>query len=172
MSTGEIKAEGGAGYKKLREQKTLGEILETAMGFEQTARDFYTALCSKVSKPMRGLIQELADEETVHYNLFKELRGRKDLQQFIDMKIATPPSDHQFSDYIQLPDLGSQPDDQDVLRYALGREQAAMEQYTSLARDTPPGPAADLFRFLAHEELQHKKELERLYYQVVHSGGV
>lgn len=172
MTTNDIRPEGGAGYNKLRETKTLGEILETAMSFEQTARDFYTDLCNKVGKPLRGLVRELADEEAGHYNLFKKLREREDLQQYIEVEIKTPPSDHRFSDYIQLPGLGDHPDDQDVLRYALGREQAAMEQYASLAEDTPPGPAADLFRFLAHEELQHKKELERIYYEIVHSGGV
>jgi len=142
------------------------------MGFEQTARDFYTDLCDRVSKPLRGLVQELADEEAEHYKLFMMLRERHDIQQYIGEQIKTPPSDHQFSDYIQLPDLGDRPTDQDVLLYALGREQAAMEQYTALASEVAPGPVADLFQFLAHEELEHKKELEKLYYEMVHSGGV
>ena len=172
MSTKAIKPEGGKGYKKLKEKQSLEEILETAMSFEKIARDFYSELCDKVSKPLRGLVQELADEEAEHYNLFKALSEREDIQQFIGDKIETPPSDHQFSDYIQLPDLGKQPNDQDVLRYALGREQAAMEQYAALAKEVPPGPIADLFQFLANEELEHKKELEKLYYEVVHSGGV
>ena len=172
MSAKEIKPEGGKGYKKLKEKQSLEEILETAMSFEKIARDFYSDLCDKVSKPLRGLVQELADEEAEHYNLFKALSEREDIQQFIGDRIDTPPSDHQFSNYIQLPDLGKKPDDQDVLRYALGREQAAMEQYAALAKDVPPGPIADLFQFLANEELEHKKELEKLYYEVVHSGGV
>jgi len=172
MSTNEIKPEGGKGYKKLKEKQSLEEILETAMSFEKIARDFYSDLCDKVSKPLRSLVQELADEEAGHYNLFKELSEREDIQQYIGDKIDTPPSDHRFSDYIQLPDLGKKPNDQDVLRYALGREHAAMEQYSALAKDVPPGPIADLFQFLANEELEHKKELEKLYYEVVHSGGV
>ena len=168
----EIKPEGGTSYQKLKEMQTLDEILETAMGFEKTARDFYTDLIDKVSIPLRGLVQELADEEADHYELFRVLRESENLQEQISVKIQTPPSDHRFSNYIQLPDLGDNPNDQDVLRYALGREQAAMEQYASLAEDAPPGPAADLFKFLANEELQHKLELERLYYEIVHSGGV
>jgi len=167
-----IKPEGGKGYKKLKDKQSLDEILETAIGFEQTARDFYTDLTDRVSKPLRGLVQELADEEAEHYKLFMQLRERRDIQQYINEKIKTPPSDHQFSDYVQLPDLGEQPTDQDVLLYALGREQAAMEQYSALADEVPSGPVADLFRFLAQEELEHKKELEKLYYEVVHSGGV
>jgi rubrerythrin len=168
----EVKTENGKGYKALKEKQSLEEILETAISFELMARDFYQGLCDKVSKPLRGLVQELADEEAEHYNLFKELSESKDIQQYIGVKIQTPASDHQFSDYIQLPDLGENPNDQDVLRYALGREQAAMEQYSALAKDVPAGPVADLFQYLANEELEHKKELEKLYYEVVHSGGV
>ncbi len=68
--------------------------------------------------------------------------------------------------------VGEIPDDQEVLQFAMGREQAAMEQYRDLAESTGPGPIKDLFRYLADEETQHKLELEKLYYEVIHSGGV
>jgi len=47
-----------------------------------------------------------------------------------------------------------------------------MEQYRELAETTDPGPIRDLFAFLADEETQHKAELEKVYYEIVHSGGV
>ena len=59
-----------------------------------------------------------------------------------------------------------------MLQYALLRETAAMEQYTELAETAPDGPLKTAFKFLANEEAQHKEELEKIYYQVVHSGGV
>jgi rubrerythrin len=164
--------EGGKGYAKLKQMQTVEEILATAIGFEETARDFYAALCETVSKPIRGLIQELADEEAEHYRLFTELRAREDIKQHISDKIQVPPNDHRFSDYLKQPNLGKDPSDQDILLYALGREQAAMEQYSALAEESPPGAMADLFQYLAHEELEHKKELEKLYYEIVHQGGV
>ena len=49
---------------------------------------------------------------------------------------------------------------------------AAMKQYRELADSTEPGPAHDLFEFLANEETEHKRELEKTYYELVHSGGV
>lgn len=165
-------AEGGKGYAKLKQMQTIEKVLETAIGFEQTARDFYSDLVAKVSKPMRDLIQQLADEEAEHYRLFSELRAREDIQQHVSEKIQTPPNDHHFSDYLKQPDLGKNPSDQDILLYALAREQAAMEQYSALAEETPAGAMADLFKYLANEELEHKKELEKLYYEMVHSGGV
>jgi rubrerythrin len=172
MIKDEFSPEGGKEYNRLKETKSIEEILDTAMSFEKIARDFYADLTVKVSKPLRGLVQELADEEAEHYRLFKELREREDVQEYIGTKINTPPSDHHFSDYIQLPELGETPTDQDVLRFAIGREQAAMEQYSALAKDVPQGPLSDLFQFLANEELEHKRILEKLYYEIVHSGGV
>lgn len=47
-----------------------------------------------------------------------------------------------------------------------------MEQYGKLADTAPDGPIKELFRFLADEETKHKQELEKVCYEVVHSGGV
>jgi rubrerythrin len=169
-----LTGEGGVsgGYQRLKSHQSLGEILETAMSFEHSAHEFYTQLVDKVSKPMRALVQELANEEREHYALFQKLKDNPDVTRHISEQISTPSSDHRFSDYIHLPDLGEHPDDQTVLQYALGREHAAMEQYTALAEDTPDGPLKDAFTFLAQQELEHKRELEKRYYETVHSGGV
>jgi len=162
----------GQGYHKLKDKTTVGEILETATAFEQTAFAFYTALKDKVSKRLRPLVQELADEEKRHVELFQGLSQYPEVPAQMAELIKTPPSDHRFSDYIQTPQLSALPDDQAILQYALGREQAAIEQYSALADETPAGPIQELFRCLAHEELTHKNELEKRYYELVHSGGV
>jgi len=137
----------GKGYKRLKAQTSLEDILVVATEFERTARDFYAGLVPKVSK-------------------------RSDIAGQVRQSIRTPASDRRFSDCIHLPELGDHPDDQAVLQYALGREHAAMEQYRSLAESTPPGPIRDLFQYLADEETEHKNELEKRYYEIVHSGGV
>jgi len=162
----------GHGYQQLKEQTTIGAILETACSFELTAFSFYTALKEKVSNRLSAFVQELADEEKCHYDLFKDLNRNPQVSIQVNEMIEVPPSDHRFSDYIQTPELSDLLDDQAILQYALGREQAAMEQYASLAEEAPQGPIRDLFRYLAHEELNHKKELEKRYYELVHSGGV
>ena len=162
----------GKGYKKLKAQTSLKDILAVATEFERTARDFYAGLAPKVSKRIRYLVEELAEEEQRHFDLFTALQDRPDIEQQVRQLVDTPASDGRFSDCIHLPELGDHPDDQAVLQYALGREHAAMEQYHSLAESTPPGPIHDLFRYLADEETQHKNELEKRYYEIVHSGGV
>ncbi|MCM8857198.1 MAG: ferritin family protein [Candidatus Thiodiazotropha sp.] len=161
-----------SGYERLQSKKSLAEILEIAVEFERTARDFYTDLIPKVSKQIRYLVEELAEEEQHHFNLFNELKSRPDIEQLFQAMVDTPASDQRFSDAIHLPDLGEKPDDQAVLQFALGREHAAMEQYRSLAESTDEGPIKELFLFLANEETLHKNQLEKLYYETIHSGGV
>jgi rubrerythrin len=162
----------GSGYDRLKSQTSLKDILAVATEFERTARDFYTELVPKVSKKMRYLVEELAEEEQQHYELFSKLAARTDLEEQVHQLVETPASDSRFSDCIHLPDLGEQPDDQELLQYALMREHAAMEQYSALAKSSPPGDIRALFEFLANEETKHKNELEKLYYEIVHSGGV
>jgi rubrerythrin len=55
---------------------------------------------------------------------------------------------------------------------AVGKSSFAAVPHSALAETTGPGPIRDLFKFLADEETQHKNELEKIYYEVVHSGGV
>ena len=160
-----------ATYERIRAKKTLGEILEVATSFEKAAFDFYTALAPKVSKNLRYLVEELAAEEKEHFDLFERLAKDPAIEQQIQERIQAPVEDHRFSDYIQLPDLGDKPDDQAILQYAVGREDAAMKQYRELADSTQPGPVHDLFEYLANEETKHKRELEKLYYETVYSGG-
>jgi len=117
-------------------------------------------------------MKKLAEEELCHYDLFARLATHPDIEQQIQSLIEVPASDGRFSDLIQISDLGEQPDDQRVLQYALGREHTAMMQYRALADSVAPGPIRDLFEFLSNEETRHKAELEKLYYEIVHSGGV
>jgi rubrerythrin len=158
-------------YKTIASKKTLGEILEVATSFEEAARDFYRSMVPKVSKNIRYLVRELADEEQEHYDLFSSLASNPDIEQQVSLEIQTPVEDNRFSDYVHVPDLGDAPDDQAILQYALGREDSAMKQYRELASSTPPGPIHDLFEFLANEETKHKRELEKMYYEIVYTGG-
>lgn len=161
-----------AAYQRIKSKKSLAEILEVATSFEQAARDFYTGLIPKVSKNFRWLVEELANEEQGHYELFTNLRSRDDIGEQIRAEVRTPVTDGKFSDAIHVPDLGDAPDDQAVLQYAMGREHLAMQHYRELADSTEPGPIKELFEYLANEEAKHKEELEKLYYETVHSGGV
>jgi rubrerythrin len=159
-------------HQQLKNKTSLKEILEVAIEFERTARDFYQEMIPKVSKRIRYIVEDLADEEQVHFDLFSSLNSRADIQAEISQMVETPVNDTKFSDCIHLPELGENPDDQAILQYALMREQTAIEQYASLAESSQPSDIKSLFEFLANEETKHKVELEKVYYEVVHSGGV
>jgi len=98
--------------------------------------------------------------------------SRLDILDQIRAEVETPATDGRFSDRIHLPDLGERPDDQAVLQYAMGREHIAMEHYRALTGSTDPGPIRELFHYLANEETKHKAELEKIYYEIAHAGGV
>lgn len=158
------KGEGSnSAYQQLQESKSLQEILAVAMEFERTARDFYSDLVTRVSERIRPLLEELADEEQQHLNLFSSLAQNPEIVRLNKTRLATPPSDAEFSGCIDLPDLGESPDDRAVLEYALSREQAAMVQYQALAASAGSGPIKDLFSFLGDEERKHKEALEKIY---------
>ena len=159
-------------YERIKSKKTLEEILEVATSFEEAARDFYTDLTPKVSKNFRWLVDELAKEEQGHYDLLTNLRKRTDIAEQIKAEVRTPVTDGKFSDAVHVPDLGDKPDDQTVLQFAMGREHLAMNHYRELADSTEAGPIKDLFDYLANEEAKHKEDLEKLYYETVHAGGV
>jgi len=159
-------------YERIRSMTTLEDVLEVATSFEESARNFYTDLIPKVSKRFRWLVEELANEEQGHYDLFTNLAARPDIEDQIKAEVERPVTDGKFADAVMTPDLGDEPDDQSVLQYAMGREHLAMTHYRSLADSTPEGPIKELFEYLANEEAKHKEELEKLYYETVHSGGV
>ena len=161
-----------ANKDKLSGKTTVREIFETATQFEHVAHSFYAGLVGKVSKNMRYLVEELAEEELGHVRIFTELAENPEVEKVMAEVIARPVSDTQFSDCVMTPNLGDTPDDQAVLQYAIMREDAAMKQYTELAETAPEGPLKAAFKVLAIEETKHKAELETIYNELVDSRSV
>ena len=158
--------------KALGKMTNVEEVLATVAEFGREAHGFYVDLVPRVSKNIRYIVEDLARAELEHVIKIRELARSEELAAHLKDAILRPEADRRFSDAIQAPELGDNPDDQDVLRYALSREQVAIEEYSELAANTPPGKLHEVFSFLANEESKHKSDLEALYYQIVHSGGV
>ena len=158
--------------EKLARMTTVEEVLETVAEFDREAHSFYTDLVPKVSKNIRWLVEELARSELDHIQRLRGLVRSDSLRGHLKDAIHRPEADRRFSDAIQAPELGDDPDDQAVLQYALARVQIAIEEYAELAAEVPSGPMHEVFAFLANEETRHKTELEALYYEIVHAGGV
>lgn len=159
-------------FGKLHHHASLQEFIDLAIEFEQIAHDFYTDLLPKISKHIRYIVHELIEEEEAHIAQLTELAARHDLEDMLKAEVADLTVDRKFYDGIHLPELGENPDDQTILQYAMTREFIAMVQYSELAEKAPAGPVRDLFQFMASEEIKHKNDLESLYYEIIHSGGV
>ena len=151
---------------------TVEEVLETVAEFDREAHSFYVDLVPRVSKHIRYIVEDLARARLEQVRMMSDLAKSPDVQSHLNDAIRRPEADRRFSDAAHAPELDEAPDDQAVLQYALAREQIAIEEYAELAANTPPGPLHEVFAFLANEEVKHKTELEALYYQIVHSGGV
>jgi rubrerythrin len=156
----------------LSEMTTVEDVLETVAEFGREAHSFYTDLIPKISKNIRYIVEDLARAELEHIIKLRDLAKSPDMASHLKDAILRPEADRHFSDAVQAPELGDNPDDQAVLQYALAREQIAIEEYSELAANTPPGPLHEVFSYLANEESRHKTALEALYYRIVHSGGV
>jgi rubrerythrin len=69
--------------QRLKNKTSLKEILDVATEFERTARDFYQQMIPKVSKKIRYIVEDLAEEEQEHFDLFTRLSERADIQEEI-----------------------------------------------------------------------------------------
>jgi len=150
-------------------KESLREILMVAVLFERTAHSFYNELVSKVSEKVRDLVGTLIKEEDDHVKIFTALLNHPNIEQQLSQMVTKPPSDHRFNSAFKIQDLGENPDEKAVLKYAITLEQTAMEQYASLADEIEPGAIQDLFHFLSQQEREHKNKLEELYNELLQS---
>ncbi|MEZ5767067.1 MAG: ferritin family protein [Paracoccaceae bacterium] len=156
----------------LSKMTTVEEVLETVAEFDREAHSFYVDLVPKVSKNIRYIVEDLARSELEHIIKLRELARSKEPGRPPQGRDPAPRGGPALLRRDPGAGTGDNPDDQEVLAYALARVQVAIEEYAELAANTPPGPLHEVFSFLANEESKHKSDLEALYYQVVHSGGV
>ncbi len=153
--------------EQLEDKQSVAEILDVAIEFERTAMEFFTSLIPSASPRLRGLIEELAEEEEHHYQRFQMLKDDPTMLMQLTQRVIPPVSQERFQAAIEFPQLGDNPQDQDVLEYAIRREQAAAEHYALLAEQIETGPLRSLLQLLAHEEAKHKHTLESIYAQLL-----
>ena len=139
----------------------LAELLDTAMYREIASQAFYVAGQSRTEDPgAKALMKELAEEEAKHSEWLKNLKEKglekKDLYQ---EKIPNL----MISEYLTGSDTLEGASLQDVLVFAMKREQEALEFYSRMMGAMREEPAKHLCESLVHEELKHKLKLEMLY---------
>ena len=138
---------------------SIGRVVADAIRKEAAAEKFYAKASAEAEEPgARELLARLAREEARHAEL---LRG-KGVQEFLD---SAPPAtnDLRIAEFLEKRKLGARASYQDVLIFAIKREDCSYRAYQALAQSCGEETARRLFRRLAQEERTHRNKLEELY---------
>lgn len=137
----------------------LKGILQRAILSEENSYNLYTDLAARVEKAeTRKLLQGLASQELTHKKLLEDL----DLAQ-LERAEPTKIEEHKLSDFLEPTPLDRDATVQDVMLFAIRKEQSAFEFYHHLGDFSPNAAVKALFDRLAKEESKHKADLEALY---------
>ena len=143
----------------MKEFNTITEILDFAIGEEQSAVDFYLALADhSKSQQTKKIFREYAEEEMRHKaNLLKI----KESGNFLlpDEKIR----DLKITEYLVDVKPSANMSYQDALILAMKKEKAAFRMYTALAEKAEDPSVKATFLTLAQEESKHKLRFEIEY---------
>jgi len=143
----------------MREWISVDDVLDFAIGEEEGAVAFYTALAERAESPgIRKVFLEFAQEEM----------GHKDKLVAVKNGAAFNPSDQSVEDLKigdYLVDVTPSPDMsfQDALILAMKKEKSAFRLYSDLAEVTCEERVRNIFLSLAQEEAKHKLRFELEY---------
>ncbi|MBN2585819.1 MAG: ferritin family protein [Candidatus Fermentibacteraceae bacterium] len=143
----------------MKQFKSTEEILDFAIGEEQSASDFYTALAQQVSSPsVRRMFMEFSEEELQHKSKLENIRMGS---------VEYLPRDQVVNLGLEevLVDVAptSNMDYQDALILAMKKEKAAYQMYMRLATVASDPRISDLLRGLASQEANHRLRFEIEY---------
>ncbi len=147
-------------------QNTLKEVLDTATQMEVNSYTFYSEAVGMVKDPSaKELLKVFADVELKH----KETLESFDLSK-IDEQHHTLKESHDLHISEYLLDKKVTPDStlQDIMIYAMKREQKAYEFYNNMSKVVTSIEVKNLFEDLAAEELGHKTQIETEYDDVIY----
>jgi rubrerythrin len=141
--------------------KTIAECLETAIKREEEAYAFYMDILGKIDdESVKETIEFIAGEEKKHRQFLIDYRDGRHGGQTLRLSNAV---DYKVAEYLQKPEVEKDMDSAEVYLVASHRELASYNFYTEFADLHPEGPAKDMLRRMASEELKHKEKMEYLY---------
>lgn len=145
-------------------KKTVAEILKQALAKEKEAHKVYSNASKTIKDPgAKKLIGELAKEELKHVRRLEQYKTEglqsREMKKIQDLRI---------SDYLVDKELTPNMNLQDVLIFAMKREQKAHEFYLNMSKAVDEADTKRLFDVLAQEELSHKNRLETFYDDVIY----
>lgn len=138
---------------------TLKNILERAIQSEEHSYTLYSHLATKVERPeTRKLLEGLAEQELKHKEMLESFEAGK-----VESFGVAGLEDQKLTDFMEPAPLDPSATVQDVMLFAIKKEQSAYEFYQRMSEFAPAGDVKGLFDRLAGEELAHKHSLESVY---------
>ena len=142
-----------------QELKSLSEIIEYAISKEREAQATYSEVAEKARHPSsRTMLAEMAEAEEAHEKALRDL----DVSKLPEMP-AEKTEDLRIAEFLKEVELKPDSDFQEIIIYAIKREEVARDFYDALAKDCENPDAKKLFELLAEQELGHKRKLETIY---------
>jgi rubrerythrin len=135
------------------------EVLAFAIKNEQDAADLYTGLAEKASSSaVKAEFLQFANEERGHKIKLEKVKSGRNL-----LRAEAAVQDLKIADYTVDAELGSNPDYQSVLLFAMKQEKVAFRLYLDLAAVCADSDLKELLLGLANEEAKHKLRFEIEY---------
>lgn len=148
----------------MSDEPTLQGIIRLAATKEAEAYAFYADAATKADSPAaKALLLELANEEL----------GHKERLEHVDpASVVSVPQEQAkslgISEFLVDKPIRTDASFQDILIYAMKREERAERFFADISASMPAGDMKQLFRALQSEEARHKTRLERVYDDVIY----
>lgn len=142
-------------------ERTVADVIETAIQREEEAFAFYMNIYDRVSEPStRQTLEFIADEEKKHREFLVRYRDGGYGASALRMNDAV---DYKLAEHLDEPQVEEELSSDKVFLIASHRELRSFQFYTGLAEMHPAGELNEILRKIASEELKHKEKMEYLY---------
>lgn len=142
-------------------EKTVSEILETAIQREEEAYAFYMDIYEKIDdKSVKDTLEWIAGEEKKHKDFLVNYRDGGLGSDALRMSDVI---DYKIAEYQEEPEIAKDMKREDVFLVASHRENRSYHFYTELAGVHSAGEIRSMLLKMANEELKHKEKMEYLY---------
>ena len=141
--------------------ESMNDVLTFAIRREHDAYELYMMFRDMVKDPgAKALLEDLANQELGHKNLLENALKGGNIARIGGKKEV---KDLHLSDYMVTDDVGPDSSPQDVMLFAMKKEEEAYNIYHMLLGNYKGTEIEELFAKLAQEEQRHKEILEREY---------
>jgi rubrerythrin len=141
--------------------ESMNDVLTFAIRREHDAYELYLMFRDMVKGPgAKALLEDLANQELGHKNLLENALKGGNIERIGGKKEV---KDLHLSEYMVTEDVGPDSSPQDVMLFAIKKEEEAYNIYHMLLGNYEGTEIEELFSKLAQEEQRHKETLEREY---------